>query len=312
MLVKVIASGLNPVDFKFAEVPILGRLIVGSPSTPAMDFAGRDDATGPNSKKAASPDLTPGQLVFGRLDGPSKFGSLAEYTIAPRRGCVALPPGVNPIDAAAAASVAFTAYRSIVPKIKGNAGERVFLNGGSGGCGTFGIQIAKVLGCHVTTSCSTKNVDLCRSLGADVVIDHKKANVIAELKKMKPFNLLVDYVGLPEDLYWAAPKFTTPSAPYVQVGALAVSPGFILGNLFKTYWPSWLGGGKRPWEFMHIVSNVPEFTILGQWLQEGKLRTVIDEVYGMDDKGPVKAFQKLRTGHARGKVVVKIDDTWKD
>nr|A0A1W5SKT4.1 RecName: Full=Trans-enoyl reductase pgmF; AltName: Full=Pigmented naphthoquinones biosynthesis cluster protein F [Aspergillus terreus]ARB51367.1 putative quinone reductase [Aspergillus terreus] len=312
VLVKVIAAGLNPVDFKFAEIPWLGRLIVGSPSTPGMDFAGRVVATGPNTKSVAVEDLKPGQLVFGRLDSPSKFGTLAEYTIAPRKGCVAIPPGARVIETACVASVGLTAYQSIVYRLKDHTGKRIFLNGGSGGCGTFGIQIAKQMGCHVTTSCSTPNVDLCRSLGADTVIDYKKTDVIAELKKMQPFDLVVDNVGVPTDLYWAAPSFTNPGAPYVQVGALAVTPGFILGNFFKARWPGWLGGGKRPWEFMHIESNVQDYEQLGRWMQEGKLRAVVDEVFGMQDDGPVKAYQKLRTGRAKGKIIVKIDETWED
>jgi NADPH:quinone reductase-like Zn-dependent oxidoreductase len=309
VLVKVIAAGLNPVDFKFAEIPWLGRLIVGSPSTPAMDFAGRVVATGHNTKKSATADLKPGQLVFGRLDIPSKFGTLAEYTIAPRKGCVALPPCVSPVDAVCSTSVALTAYQSIVHRMKYHAGKRVFINGGSGGCGTFGIQIAKAMGCHVVTSCSTPNIDLCRSLGADVVIDYKDSDLVAELKSMQPFDLVVDNVGIPTDLYWVAPSFTNPGAPYVQVGALAVTPAFILGNFFKARWPGWLGGGKRPWEFMHIQNNVQDYAQLGQWMQEGKLRAIVDQVFDMEDKGPVKAYQKLRTGRARGKIIVKIEKT---
>ena len=297
---------LNPVDYKFPEVPLLGRLLTGSPSTPSIDFAGRVAAAGPNSNKVASADLKVGELVYGRLDAPTKFGTLAEYTIAPRKGCVPIPSGVDVVDAACASSVALTAYQCIIPKIKGNAGERVFINGGSGGCGTFGIQIAKAAGCHVTTSCSSGNVELCRSLGADTVIDYRSKDILTELKRMDPFDLVVDNVGLPDDLYWHVPAFTKPAAPYVQVGALAVTPGFILGNLFKTYWPGWLGGGKRPWQFMHLVSKPEDYAQLGRWMQEGKVRAVVDEVFPMEDKGPVRAFDKLRTGRTRGKIVVRV------
>lgn len=312
ILVHVLAVALNPVDYKFPEIPLLGRLIAGSPSTPCIDFAGRVAATGPNSKKISSTDLKLGQLVFGRLDGPTKFGTLAEYTIAPRAGCVPIPSGVSVIDAACAASVALTAYQCIIPKIKGHAGERVFINGGSGGTGTFGIQIAKVMGCHVTTTCSGANVQLCQSLGADVVIDYRSKDVIAELKKMPPFDLVVDNVGLPSDLYWSAPSFTKPGAPYVQTGAPAVNLSFILGNLTKTLWPRWLGGGKRPWEFLQLKSTVEDYAQIGQWMQEGKVRAVVDEIFGMEDKGPVRAFEKLRTGRAKGKILVKVADQWEE
>ncbi len=172
ILVQVLAVSLNPVDHKLPEIPLLGRLITGSPATPSIDYAGRVVATGPISKKVSSTDLKLGQLVFGRLDRPTKFGTLAEYTIAPRAGCAPIPSGVSVMDATCAATAALTAYQSIIPKIKGAAGKRVFINGGSGGTGTFGIQIAKAAGCHVTTSCSGANVGLCESLGADTVIDY--------------------------------------------------------------------------------------------------------------------------------------------
>lgn len=306
VLVEVHVTSLNPVDYKFAEVPVLGPLIVGNPSTPCMDYAGRVAAVGPNSNKETTADLRPGQLVFGRLDFPCKFGTLAEYAVVPRRGCVAVPPGVSLEDAACASSVAFTAYWSIVPKIKGHCSERVFLNGGSGGCGTYGIQIAKLMGCHVTTTCSTRNVQLCRELGADKVLDYTKLDVVSELQKADPFHLVVDNVGIPTNLYWHTPSFTVADAPYVQVGALAVSLQFMLGNAFKRHWPGLLGGGKRPWEFLQIKSNVADYVEICKWMQSKELRAVVDEVFEMGGEGPIKAFEKLKTGRARGKVLVRV------
>ncbi|KAI4156669.1 MAG: hypothetical protein LQ346_009134, partial [Caloplaca aetnensis] len=317
ILVNVLAVSLNPVDYKFPEIPYLGRLITGSPATPSIDFAGRVAAAGPNSGKVSSQDLEPGQLVYGRLDGPTKFGTLAEYTIAPRKGCVPIPAGVSVVDAACAASVALTAYQCIIPKLPRKEGKegkdgasRVFINGGSGGCGTFGIQIAKAAGCQVTTTCSGGNVPLCESLGADRVIDYRTQDVIAELRKMPLFDLVVDNVGEPRDLYWASPSFTNPRAPYVQTGAPAINLGFVWGNLTKSLWPSWAGGGQRPWEFLKLESKVDDYAQIGRWMQEGKVRAVVDEVFGFgmegEDQGPVKAFEKLRTGRTRGKIVVKV------
>ncbi|THC89793.1 hypothetical protein EYZ11_010756 [Aspergillus tanneri] len=309
VLVNVLAASLNPIDYKSPEIPFVGRLVSGSPSIPGIDFAGRVAATGPNRKNVASEDLKVGQLVYGRLKGPTKFGTLAEYTIAPRAACVPIPPGVSVIDAASAATAGLTAYQSIMPKIKGGTGERVFINGGSGGCGTFGIQIAKVAGCHVTTSCSTANVELCKSLGADIVIDYSRKDVVAELKKMQPFDLVVDNVGASGDLYFSASSFTKPSALYMQIGSPAITPGFILRNLYKKYWPSRLGGGKRRWEFMHLENKPEDFSQIARWMQEKKVRAVVADVYGMEDKGPVEAFTKLRIGRTRGKIVVKIVDS---
>ncbi|KAF2487661.1 hypothetical protein BDY17DRAFT_314604 [Neohortaea acidophila] len=302
VLVRVLVVALNQVDYKFAEIPYLGRLIVGSPSTPAIDFAGRVAEL----PKGAAAGLEVGQLVYGRLELPTKFGTLAEYTVAPRGGCVPIPSGVSLNDAACVSSVALSAYQSIVPKVQLNAGKRVFINGGSGGCGTFGIQIAKLSGCHVTVTCSTPNVALCKSLGADVVIDYKQHNVVAELKRQKRFDLVVDNVGEPADLYWTAHEFTTPGARFVQLGSGAVSVGFILGNLFKTHAPTWLGGGQRPFEFLNTVNKAEDFAQLSQWLQEGKLRTTVDEIFDVEVDGPIRAYSKLRTGRTKGKILVKM------
>ena len=138
------------------------------------------------------------------------------------------------------------------------------------------------------------------------MIDYRKKDIVAELKKMPKFDLVVDNVGLPANLYWDAPSFTKPNAPYAQVGAPAVSLGFVWQNLCKTLWPGWLGGGQRPWEFLHLVSKVEDYAQLGRWMQEGKVRAVVDEVFGMEDKGPVRAFEKLRKGRTKGKIVVKV------
>ena len=303
MLVQVLSATLNPVDYKFAQIPVVGSLIIKRPASPALDYSGRVVACGPNSKKVSSEDLKPGQLVFGKLDGPTQYGTLAEYTIGPRSGCVPLPQGLSVDDAACIGSAALTAYQCLVPHVK--LGDKVFINGGSGGVGSFGIQIAKIKGCHVTTSCSSANVDLCKSLGADQVIDYKSKDVVTELKKMQNFDLVVDNVGTPADLYWQAHKFTKVGTKYVQVGA-AMSPGGIYDLLTRMVWPGFLGGGKRPFEFLGLSNNYDQMKEMGGWMADGKMKALIDEVYGMEDKGPVRAYEKLKTGRVKGKLVVRI------
>ncbi|CAF9935133.1 hypothetical protein IMSHALPRED_010119 [Imshaugia aleurites] len=303
VLVQVLSSSLNPVDYKFAEMPVLGNLIIKRPSSPAIDFSGRVVASGPNSKKASSEDLKPGQLVFGRLESPTKFGTLAEYTVVPTSGCVPLPQGINADDAACIGTAALTAYQCIVPNVK--SGDRVFINGGSGGVGSFGIQLAKVKGCYVATTCSSVNVELCKSLGADEVIDYKSKDVVAELKKLQKFDLVVDNVGTPSEMYWEAHDFTKEGTKYVQVGG-GVSMGDIYRLLSRMMWPGFLGGGKRSFIFLGLANNYDHFKEIGEWMAQGKVKALIDEVYGMEDKGPIKAFERLRTGRAKGKIVVRV------
>ncbi len=303
VLVQVLSTTLNPVDYKIAELPLLGSLIVKKPASPALDFSGRVVACGPNTKKISTDDLKPGQLVFGKVDGPAQYGALAEYTIASRAGCVPQPEGLSVDDAACIGVAALTAYQCIVPNIK--SGSRVFINGGSGGVGSFGIQIAKIKGCYVATTCSSANVELCKSLGADEVIDYKSKDVVAELKKMKKFDLAVDNVGTPNEMYWQAHNFTNAGTKYVQVGA-GLSLGAIYQVLSRMMWPGFLGGGKIPFEFLGAATNYDHFKELAGWMAEGKMKALIDQVYGMDEKGPVRAFEKLKTGRAKGKLVIRV------
>ena len=305
VLVQVLSSALNPVDYKFAQIPIVGGLLIKRPAIPALDYSGRVVASGPNTKNISTQDLKPGQLVFGKHDGPTQYGTLAEYTVVPRSGCVPLPQGVSPDEAAAAGSVALTAYQCLVPHIK--SGDRVFINGGSGGVGSFGIQFAKIKGCYVVTSCSSANVDLCKSLGADQVIDYKSQDVVAELKKMPKFDFIADNVGTPDDLYWQAHTFTKARTKFLQVGAI-MSPGGMYSLLSRMVWPGFLGGGKRSFEFLGLKNNYDHLTQIGSWMAEGKVKALIDEVYGMEDKGPVRAYEKLKTGRVKGKLVVRVAD----
>jgi len=170
-LAQIIATALNPIDYKPAEIPFIGRLIVPNPATPGIDFVGRIVTSAQGSS------LKPGQLAFGAAGAsPIAGGALAEFALVGVNAAVALPEGVDPIDVATVGVAGLTAYQSIVPKVK--EGDRIFINGGSGGTGVFGIQFAKAVGCHVTTTCSTPNVEFCKSLGADEVVDYKRGSVL--------------------------------------------------------------------------------------------------------------------------------------
>ncbi|KAK5019302.1 hypothetical protein BJ546DRAFT_1039781 [Cryomyces antarcticus] len=297
VLVKVEYASLNPVDYKFPEVPIVDRLAISKPATPGLDYAGRVVAVGSHGK------LNVGQMVFGKLDNPKQqFGTLAEYTVTPRAGTVPVPDGVSAEDAACVGVAGLTAYQCIAPNVK--SGENVFINGGSGGTGTFGIQIAKALGCHVTVTCSGANEALCRKLGADQVIDYREQDPVEALKSSgKKFDLVVDNVGMNSQLYYQCHHFTKATAKYVAVG---MQPGLgALRDLVTRFiWPTWLGGGQRKFVFLMASTDYDAYAQIGQWMAEGKVKPVIDEVFAMEDVP--NAFEKLKTGRAKGKVVVKV------
>jgi len=299
VLIEVISMSLNPVDYKLPELPLIGRFLIRKPASPGIDYCGRVVSTG-----SSSSSLSPNQIVFGRLDPPAQFGTMAQYIIAPRAGAAPLPEGISPDHAAAIGTAGLTAYQCIVPNAKPD--DRIFINGGSGGTGTFGIQFAKTLGCHVTTTCSTRNVQLCKDLGADDVLDYKTTDIARELQaRGQAFALAVDNVGTPPELYKAADGFLKEGAKYVQVGA-PVSVGAVLSIVSRMCWPTVLGGGSRAFEMLQVKNELPHFVQIAEWVKEGKVKPVIDSVFELRD-GP-KAYEKLKEGRARGKIVVRVTD----
>ena len=145
-LVQVYAASLNPVDYKLAELPVIGRFAVPKPATPGLDFAGKVVDVGSHC------NVSVGEMVFGKLEPKQQHGTLGEYIIGSKAGTVPLPDGVSVEQATTLGVCGLVTYQCLAPNIQ--SGDRVLINGGSGGTGTFAIQIAKALGCHVTTTCS--------------------------------------------------------------------------------------------------------------------------------------------------------------
>ena len=163
--------------------------------------------------------------------------------------------------------------------------------------------MAKNHGLHVTTTCSTPNVELCKSLGADVVLDYKAKPVLTQLKEQKPFDHIVDNVGFDTDLYWQAHTYSTPAAKYVFVGAAPTLSffGFVLRAMTT---PAFLGGGKRKLEICTTVPNEEQLTSLGKDVAEGRMRIPIDEKFPLEKAN--EAMRKLKTHRAKGKIVVEV------
>lgn len=292
--VKIIATCLNPVDYKACEA--LPSFLLPNPATPGIDYVGRIVTP------AKSSELKPGQLVFGvGSSSPVAGGMLAEYGAVPSKGAAPLPQGVSSTDAATIGVAGLTAYQAIVPFVK--QGDRVFINGGSGGVGVFAIQIAKILECHVTISCSTPNVALCESLGADEVIDYKKGSVLEALKSKKPFDHVLDSVGSNKELYWKAHVYTTPSAKFVDIAG-EPSLAYVSHTIKASLLPGFLGGGQRQRVSFLADTRMDELSQIGKWMAEGKVKAVIDQRFPME-QAP-EAFQKLKTGRAKGKIMVDV------
>lgn len=296
-LVQVIAAALNPVDYKPAEIPGVVRFATTKPATPGIDFAGTIVQPAPGSP------LKVGQLVFGGCGTtPVAGGALREFSTAGVKSVVALPDGVDPVDAATIGIAGLTAYQSIVPHVK--SGDKIFINGGSGGTGVFGIQCAKAAGCHVTTACSTANVEFCKTLGADRVVDYKKENVLEALKATEhKFDHAVDNVGTDEQLPLQCHEFLQSGATMVVVGG-EPSLKAVMHTLRRKIVPGFLGGVKR-----NVVGFWPEqkpedLQQMGEWMKAGKVKAVVDTKFPFEQA--VQAFEKLKTGRARGKIVIDV------
>jgi NADPH:quinone reductase-like Zn-dependent oxidoreductase len=296
-LVQVTACALNPVDHKPAEIFIVDKLVNTKPATPGIDFSGRIVIP------AAGSSYKAGQLVCGCAGRTLMAGGgLSEYAIVQSGHLAPLPPGVDPIDAASVSVAGLTALQSIGSSLK--KGDKIFVNGGSGGTGVFTIQIAKQRGLFVTTTCSTPNVAFCKSLGADEVIDYRKSNVVQALKASgHMFDRVIDNIGNDMSLYWHAHEYTKPSAKYIMVGGPLSLQGLIT-NLKISLIPGFLGGGKRRKEGFLAEAKEGDLVEIGQWMKKGKVKTVIDSKWKFEQA--VQAFERLKTGRAKGKVVVEV------
>ncbi|KAK8104890.1 NADH oxidase [Apiospora kogelbergensis] len=319
LLVRVHASSLQHMDHVLAGLPYgLSRLVMPPPASPGMDFAGQIVATGTSdagsqSSQSREPSvrggraMVVGDAVLGRL-APTRFGSLGEIVLAKAGSCAPIPAGLSMVDASAIPSCGLAAYQSIAPYVpEGQATAapgafRILIHGGSGGCGTFGIQIAKLLGCHVTTTCSTPNVDLCKSLGADEVIDYTEGNLVATLQDTSnQFSLVVDNVGVPADLYKASDRFLLPQGTFVQVGS-DVSMRGMTSLSSRMLRPSFLGGGSRAFKLMMVQDDAEALARIAEWMATGKVKSVM-QVFDFADAP--KAVERLQQRPSHGKVVVK-------
>jgi NADPH:quinone reductase-like Zn-dependent oxidoreductase len=295
MIVKVHAASVNPLDWHYMRgEPYFMRAMVGM-RTPdsihmGVDFAGTVESVGKNVKQ-----FKPGDEVFGGRDGA--FG---EYVSVAEKGSLAMKPTNMSFEQAAAVPIAaITALQALRDKGNVQAGQTVLINGASGGVGTFAVQIAKVYGAKVTGVCSTRNLELVRSIGADEVIDYTQTDFT---KSEQRYDLIIDTVG------------THSLSDYRRVlkprGAL-----IIVGSLDKGHWLGPLSGSFDAWLYAHFVSqkmvfllaelNPKDLDTLRDWMQGGKITPVIDRRYALSEVP--EAIRYLEQGHARGKIIVAVD-----
>jgi len=295
VLVRVRAASVNPLDWHYMEgTPYLVRIDAGfgKPENPRLgvDFAGTVEAVGKDVRH-----FKPGDAVFG-----GKFGAFAEYvTVREERAVAAKPVNMSFEQAASVPIAALTALQALRDKGHLKAGQKVLINGASGGVGTFAVQIAKSYGAEVTGVCSTKNAELVRSLGADHVIDYTREDFT---KGAERYDLIVDNVGTHSVSDYE--RVMTPNGLYVMIGS--ATPG---------HWFGWLEVPLEAWVLSPFMSqkfgmmlaelNKKDLAVLGELMRSGKVIPVIDRTYALSETA--EALRYLEKGHARGKVVLTVE-----
>lgn len=294
VLIKVSYASLNPVDYKLAtNHPPLWHY----PYVLGLDVAGEVVAVGSECSvvKVGERVAIHGNLTYG--------GALAQYVVHPEYALYKIPAAISEQLAVAAACAGLTAYSALVRKMNIQAKRTIFIQGGSGGVGSFAVVIAKELGLHVLSSCSTANVDYVKALGADTVIDYKITDVYTEINKLFPDG--IDYIletstkdNLQRDLGILA--FNGHIASIVGVLATQDIPEFATGFSFHEIA---LGGA-------YLAEHYPSQCALGamgdelmQLLTTSNAKIKIAE-YSLEDFK--QAFAVLQGGKSSGKIVVRI------
>jgi NADPH:quinone reductase-like Zn-dependent oxidoreductase len=294
VLVSIRAAAVNPIDWHYMRgTPYVMRITAGlrGPKVTRLgiDVAGRVEAVGKNVTQ-----FQPGVEVFGACRG-----ALAEYVCAPERALVLKPANITFEQAAAVPVAALSALQSLRDKGRIQQGQRVLINGASGGVGTFAVQIANVFGAEVTGVCSTRNVGMVQSIGAHRVIDYTQKDFT---KSGERYDLILDTVGN-HSLADCRRAMTTK-------GTLV-----LIGGPNKGRWLGPLAGVLRAVVVSRFVSQrmLPFMAHLGkgdlmvirELLEAGKVAPVIDRSYPLSDVPG--AIRYLEEGHAKGKIVVKTE-----
>jgi NADPH:quinone reductase-like Zn-dependent oxidoreductase len=292
VLIRVRAASVNPIDWHYVRgTPFLVRLMAGlrQPKDPRLgtDLAGVVEATGRNVTQ-----FRPGDEVYGAAKG-----AYAEYACAREDKVAPKPANVSFEQAAAVPVAGLTGLQALRDKGRVQAGQSVLINGAAGGVGTFAVQIAKTFGAEVTAVCSTKNVELVRSLGAAHVIDYTREDFTASGRR---FDVIVDCIG--NHSLTACRRVMPRRGSYVVVGGpdtgwMAPLP-FILKVMLLSPFVS-----QRMAPVVASLSRA-DLMALKELIESGKVTPAIDRSYPLHETA--EAIRYVETKHARGKVVITV------
>ena len=274
VLIRVCAASVNPLDWRLKS------------HRPGVDVAGRVVAVGGTVTQFKN-----GDAVFGACKA-----AFAEYACAAEAKLVRKPESVSFEQAAAVPVAGLTALQGLRDKGHLQAGQKVLINGGAGGVGTFSVQIAKSLGAHVTGVCSTKNVDLVRSLGADRVIDYTVEDFIQDSER---YDLLLDNVG--NRSLSAMRRVLNPTGKCVMAGA-PKTLWAVFSRVLRAF--VWSLFSRKKFIFFIAKLNRADLDILSGLITSGKLTPMIDRCYPLAEAAGALAY--VEEGHPRAKVVITM------
>jgi NADPH:quinone reductase-like Zn-dependent oxidoreductase len=303
MLVEVHAAGLNPIDTVIPKGTFKAILHFQLPTTLGSDLAGVVVEVGNRVTR-----FKPGDAVFASIFDLGK-GSLAEYAIVPEHAAALKPANLDFVQAASIPMVGLTTWQALHERAHLKPGQKVFIPAGSGGIGTFAIQLAKHLGAKVGTTTSTGNVELVRSLGADEVVDYKNQEFEDVLRNYDAVLGMVRGDSIKKSLRILKPRSTFVSLVGPPDAAFARSRGM---NLFMEFVFGLLSGNlirrarKREvrYSFLFVHPDGGQLAAIGELLEAGKIRPVIDTVFPFGQAKEALAY--LEKGRAKGKVVVRM------
>jgi len=283
VLVRVRAAGVNPLDWHSARgVPYVARMAMGMPGPKprvrGVDVAGRVEAVGKDVTH-----LRPGDDVFGWC-----AGAFAEYASAPEDHFLAKPASMTYEEAAAVPVAAVTALQALRDAGKLQSGQRVLINGASGGVGTFAVQIAKSIGADVTGVCSSRNVELVKSIGADHVIDYTREDFT---KARERYDVILDNAG--------SHTLSAVRRVLTAEGTLVYNSGAPLRRIVQAMLLSQMG--QKVFTFLAKL-NHDDLEVIRALIESGKVRSIIDRTFPLQEVTAAIAY--VEAGHVRGKVVV--------
>lgn len=292
VLIRVRAAAVNPLDKTYRGTPYVFRPLFGlrkpRSTRPGRDVAGQVEAVGRSVTR-----FKPGDEVFGVC-----LGAFAEYACAAESRLARKPAGVSFEEAAATPIAGLTALQGLRDRGEVRPGHAVLINGAAGGVGTFAVQIARSLGAAVTGVCSTRNVDLVRSLGADRVIDYTREDFTRGAER---YDLIFDCVA--NRSLFALRRLLEPQGSYLAVGVPAhgrwIGP---LGRLLRTFAFSRLVSRRFKMFLAKVRSE--DLTALAELMEAGKVKPVIEQRYTLEQVP--EALAHLEEGHTRGKLVITV------